>query len=378
MTLSQGEEQRAGWAELFFDLVFVVAVARLAHLLEGDPGPAQFGTFVLLFVAPWWVWLTVTVFVNVTGSDSTRSRLALLASMAAMGVMAVAIPEATGERATVYALGFIASRVVSFAMWWAVAPLKVVLAFNGFSSALWAISIFVPPPYRALLWLAGVACEVVTLIVIQPRKHEPSYQVPHIVERVGLFVIIVLGESVAAALGALDQHWSAAGWVVLGLGFVLFAALWWSYFDFTSAVAARELLPAKNSRVRDVMGIGHFPVVAALTSMAAGLGTAVAEPGHLPYGAALALCGGLALYRLTFLVLALLLGQPAGPVAGWTALGLVVAVGTLALFPVIPAWAVVGLLAAEVVTRLTRTLTVRRATAEVTSPAERPQQEVAR
>lgn len=378
MTLSQGEEQRAGWAELFFDLVFVVAVARLAHLLEGDPGPAQFGTFVLLFVAPWWVWLTVTVFVNVTDSDSTRSRLALLASMAAMGAMAVAIPEATGERATVYALGFIASRVVSFAMWRAVAPLKIVLAFNGFSSVLWAISIFVPPAYRAPLWLAGVACEVVTLIAIQPRKHEPSYQVPHIVERVGLFVTIVLGESVAAALGALDQHWTAAGWAVLGLGFVLFAALWWSYFDFTSVVAARQLLPAKNSRVRDVMGIGHFPVVAALTSMAAGLGTAVAEPGHLPYGAALALCGGLALYRLTFFVLALLLGQPAGPAAGWTALGLAVVAGTLALFPVLPAWAVVGLLAAEVVTRLTWTLTVRRATAEVASPTARPRQEVAR
>jgi low temperature requirement protein LtrA len=360
--------RQAGWAELFFDLVFVVAVANLAHHLEGDPGPVEFGEFLLLLVAPWWSWLNFTAFANVSGGGGSRVRLLLLLAMAAMGVMVVATPDALGARADVYAIGFIASRLVSLAMWLPLAKhredtlsVSSVFAFHGISTVFWVASIFVPMPYQAVLWLIGVAGEVAVVVLMQRAGDDSEYQISHVAERVGLFIIIVFGESVAASLRALDHHWSGGGAVILALGFVLFAALWWAYFDFAITAVERELAPGDNARVRDIMGIGHFPIVAALTAMAAGLGTAVAEPHHLPLGAAAAMCGGLVVYRITVLLLAWRLrGRPG--LLTWVIPALVVASGAFALtyFHLIPAWALVALLAAESAGHLLRGIKVRR------------------
>ncbi|WP_113699426.1 low temperature requirement protein A [Nonomuraea lactucae] len=353
--------RRAGWIELFFDLVFVAIVAQLARQLEGDPGAVDFGRFLLLFLPPWWSWLNFTTFVNVADGDRPRTRMSLLAAMACMGAMAVAVPDALGERADVYALGYIVSRAVSFALWLPVAlsrddglTLARVAAFNGAGTALWIVSLFVPMPWQAVLWMAGVGCEVAVLAGAQRRGLERAYDVGHIVERVGLFVIIVLGESIVTSLDGLAEHWSGPGWVTLGFGFVLCAALWWGYFDHGSAIAARELSTGENARIRDVMGLGHFPVVAALIAMGAGLGTAVAEPHHLPFGAALAMCGGLVAYRLSFLLMSLRAHRLVSDALLRALLGVPIAVAVLAASASLPAWGVVALLAAEVVAQLLR------------------------
>ncbi|MEU7604034.1 low temperature requirement protein A [Streptomyces sp. NPDC041003] len=177
------------------------------------------------------------------------------------------------------------------------------------------------------------------------------------VERVGLFVIIVLGESVIALVTSADHVWTAQAAVVAALGFVLLAALWWSYFDFAATSAELVLGSAEGNRAyllaRDVGGFLHF-FVAAVICMAAGLATAVEEAGHghLPRRAVWALAGGLALYHLAHAAIALRFGRPLRCVATWALPGVVVpllvVLGTGHLTP----WQVVLLLAAEAIGRL--------------------------
>ncbi|MEU7725601.1 low temperature requirement protein A [Streptomyces sp. NPDC040724] len=177
------------------------------------------------------------------------------------------------------------------------------------------------------------------------------------VERVGLFVIIVLGESVIALVTSADHVWTAQAAVVAALGFVLLAALWWSYFDFAATSAELVLGSAEGNRAyllaRDVGGFLHF-FVAAVICMAAGLATAVEEAGHahLPRRAVWALAGGLALYHLAHAAIALRFGRPLGYVATWALPGVVVpllvVLGTGHLTP----WQVVLLLAAEAIGHL--------------------------
>lgn len=76
---ADGEEHRAGWFELFFDLVFVVTVAVLAHGLHGDPDAGHFGTFLVLFLPAWWAWANLMVTVDVFGSAAPRMQAVVLA-----------------------------------------------------------------------------------------------------------------------------------------------------------------------------------------------------------------------------------------------------------------------------------------------------------
>ncbi|GAA0406820.1 low temperature requirement protein A [Acrocarpospora corrugata] len=347
---------RPGWLELFFDLVFVVAIAKLAHHLEGDPGWHEFWEFLVLLLPAWWAWLSFTVYVNTVGSGGTRTRLLMLAGMLFLGVLGAAVPDGLGERAPAYVLGFVGTRVVLFLLWLPLGRdpgvewnLNRIMLFNGGSIAVFSASLLVAEDVRPFVWLAAIAFELVVLVYAQ-RSQVRDYNVSHIVERVGLFVIIVLGESVVSSVNAVDATWAPGAWLVAVLGFVLFAALWWGYFEFGATTAAAKLREGENQRIRDVMGIGHFPVVAALIAMAAGLGTAITDHAHhLPAGAAITLCGGLALFRLTFAGLGMRLGFSLRRSLRWAGPGVLVPLAVLAVAGQLPPWAVLALLCAEAI-----------------------------
>ncbi|MER7466153.1 low temperature requirement protein A [Streptomyces sp. NPDC097981] len=203
-----------------------------------------------------------------------------------------------------------------------------------------------------------IAAEMALLLTARGRGIPGRLDTGHIVERVGLSVIIVLGESVIALVTSADHTWTLRAGVVGVLGFVLLAALWWSYFDFGSTAAELMLAEAGDREAyvlaRDVGGFLHFFVTAGVLCIAAGLATAVDEAGHahLPTGAAWVLAGGLALCHAAHAGIALRYGRPPASVAVWAVPGigipLLVAWGAVHLAP----WPVVLLLAAEAIAHL--------------------------
>ncbi|MEN3585455.1 low temperature requirement protein A [Streptomyces sp. ZYX-F-203] len=368
--------RHAAWLELFFDLVFVGLASQLSHGLHGDPSLAEFAVFLGLYFPPWWLWVNITVSVNLFADDTARRRLLVLSAMVFLAMMAAAVPEASGDRGAVYALGYAGTRLVLLGLWWPatrlpgkerVAVWRPVTYCLG-SGLLWALSALVPTPWRHVMWAVLIAAELALLLSGTGRGLPRRLHTGYLVERVGLFVILVLGESVLALITSTDHVWTAEAGVVALLGFVLLAALWWSYFDF-GAASIELLLGTAHERLtyplsRDVAGFLHFFVTAAIISLSAGLATAVDEAGHphLPTGALVALGGSLALYHAAHACIALRFGATIGRVAAWAvpgvALPLLVALFGEHLAP----WLVVLLLTAEAVAHLlyARVTTARR------------------
>jgi low temperature requirement protein LtrA len=304
--------RRVHWMELFFDLVFVVFIGQLAQGLGGEPGWQQFATFLFLFAIGWWAWINVTVTVNILPNLPVR-RLAIvmLLGMLAVGAMAVAAPDAIGNRGWLFALGCAGLRLVLLPLWFFRAKrdhqsVRPPLLYNGVTAALWVGSAFVPQPEQLVVWVAATALEVgLTIFALQsdaPLADE--LEVPHLTERLGLFVIIVMGESVLSVIEALSANWEPAGGLVAFLGLTLIAALAWTYFLHNARFLEEgldALLKARNTvAMRDVAMFMPFVLVAGVTAVAAGLATAVEYPAApLSLGSLVALFGGLAAFYLT-------------------------------------------------------------------------------
>ncbi|MEU9303417.1 low temperature requirement protein A [Streptomyces sp. NPDC048269] len=353
--------RHANWLELFFDLVFVALAAQLSHGLHGDPGLRDFAVFLALYFPPWWLWVNLTVSSNLFVDNSPRRRLLMLFAMLCIAVMAAAVPEADTDRGSVYALGYAGTRLVLLGLWWPATrypepdriprwrPLSYCLA----SGLLWAGSAAVPAPWQYVVWAGLIAGEMALLLTSRGRGVPGSLDTGHIVERVGLFVIIVLGESVIALVTSADHVWTLRAGLVGVLGFVLLATLWWSYFDFGSTSAELMLGSAQGRDAyllaRDVGGFLHFFVTAGVLCMAGGLATAVeeADHAHLPTGAAWALGGGLALYHAAHAAIALRFHRPPGSVAVWAVPGIGIPLLVVWAAGGLAPWLVVLLLSAE-------------------------------
>lgn len=354
------EDHRAGWFELFFDLVFVVTVSLLAHGLHGDPGPGAFGTFVVLFFPAWWAWVNLMVTVNVLGSGNPHTQAMLLAAMPALGLMAAAAPDGLGSRAWAYALGAAWVRLMFFLLWWGQArrpenplPRWRPLAYGLVPAVLWAVSAAVPSPARFALWGLAIGLEVVLLMIRTglTRSFYDALIVEHLVERIGLFVVIVLGESVFTIVATLADHFTVASAAAALFGFVVVAELAMIFFLWGTANAARGLDRAQSRKatgaIRDTVMYLPFVLVSGITVIAAALGTAVAEPDHhLPPGARWALCGGILAFYTANAAISLRYGDGLRTVLSWYLPCLLLTPGVL--LPaclLLPAWPAVAVAA---------------------------------
>lgn len=338
------DPSRAHWMELFFDLIFVALVGQLAHPLHAHPSIAGLVLFTALFASVWWSWVNLTFTVNIMPSLSRRQlALVMLAAMFAVGAIAVAAPEATGERAWLFAAGNAALRLVLLGLWiaqsWGAGTASRVrlLVYNGVTAVLWFASIWLPSPWIFVLWGVIIVVEV-TLLVTSTSSWAarvlPRMNTEHLSERFGLLVVIVLGESVLSTVGALDKSWNAAAGFVAALGLGVISLLAWSFFMYgTDAmrVGLDELREAGDYRaIRDTVAFLPFLIVVGVTAISGALDGAIEHPGDpLPQASVVALSGGIAVFYATNAIISLRFGRPLRAVLGWAipALLLTIALG---------------------------------------------------
>jgi len=300
--------RRVDWLELFFDLVFVVIIKQLTDVLHGEPGPADFATVVLLFALVWLAWLNVTTFVNLSGDRSIDRRIPVLVSMAGVALIAISIPEATGSGALLFVIGYSVARIALWPLWTKInrgtdrGPIHAAIFGPGFA-LLWLASILVPELGRPWVWLGLLVAE---LAFTAPGVVRVRFTASHLVERVGLFIMIVLGESVVELIFAVNMHQSALAWLVSAGAFILICAIWWHYYQSGTPLAERILRHGSGVVLRDVIVVAHFFIVLGLIGLAAGLGAAIehADESHLPYGTVVALAVGIGLYHVAHIEIA--------------------------------------------------------------------------
>ncbi|MEU5398019.1 low temperature requirement protein A [Streptomyces sp. NPDC005963] len=352
----RGQETRANWFELFFDLVFVATLYVMAHELRGDPSPADFGAFLVLFFPAWWGWVNLMMTVNVFGPANPRALAMLVAAMPGFGLMAAASPEGLGDRAWAYALGAAWVRLAYLPLWWGrarnsgalLSPWQPLL-YGLLPGMLWAVSAAVPGAGRFVLWAVAVGLELLLLTTGGGLSGAfGAMSVGHLVERVGLFVVIALGESVLTTVTTLADSFTLASGTAALAGFATVTVLAGNYYLRSSPGAARILDLAERTQaagtIRDSVMFLPFLLLSGVAVLAAALGTTVTEPQDtLPPGALWALCGGLLAFHTANAALFLRHGHEPRALASWYPLCLVLNLGVL--YPVglvLPAWATVA------------------------------------
>ncbi|MEA2575284.1 MAG: hypothetical protein QOH93_2582 [Chloroflexia bacterium] len=274
---SELREHRTTWLELFYDLVFVVVVAQLAHELATNVTWNGVLAFLLLFIPVWWVWIGATFYNDRFDTDDIGQRAYTFLQILAVAALALNIHDGIGKASQGFALAYAAARLLIIFMWVrggfynpVARPLTNRYA-AGFSVslALWVLSIFVDPPWRFMLWGIGLLFDLLTpLGTLHIQRRLPSYSTSHLPERFGLFTIIVLGESVAGTVrGAAEGLALALQTVVAGvLGLAMAFALWWLYFDNVMDRPVRRGLFSFAGRT-----YLHLPLLMGITAIGAGV-----------------------------------------------------------------------------------------------------------
>ena len=392
------EERHASWLELFFDLTVVAAAAQIAHRLHGAESVGQVAACAAMFYAIWSVWTTTSIYANVAG-ERTRRR-AVLRTMLGIGVMAAAVPGVWPEllpgehpslegRTVAFVVAFVLCRVIASRS--AARDGQVIAFWPGTQSLMatpWIVSLFVPHTVAYWLWGFAIVVDIgfSMLGASNPRSVEemtkrarqrqeeqdrrqerrlarliergispdqlPSHpstlisvaQVErgHLDERLGLFVIIVLGEALAQVVAAnTEEAWTVEVVLASFAAFMVLVSLWKLTTLYGFSPAPRTTAPLEPWQSLPC----HLGVTASIIAIATGYGALI------PYAAEHVhdkdrwyLFGGLALYFLTSLFAGLAGKAPLKWYLGWLAPALLATVAVAVFGHPLAGWAL-GVLA---------------------------------
>ena len=304
-------EQRVTPLELFFDLVVVFAFTQVTQLMSHDLTWRGIGRGLLVLAAIWWAWTGYAWLTNALEPEEGRVRAGMFGAMAAMLVVALAVPRAFGADAVLFGVAYLLVRLLNLVLY-AIAGRRdrdLRHALMGFAPtatigpAIILVAGFVDGCAQTALWVVGLAVLYGGALIGRGRGWHISSA--HFAERYGLIVIIALGESIIAlGVGAAGISLSAGIISAAVLGVVVVASLWWAYFDVVAVMSQRQLAQttgaARARLARDYYSYLHEPMIAGIVLFALGLKTTIEHVGE-PLAAvpAVALCGGLALYFLT-------------------------------------------------------------------------------
>ena len=323
--------------ELFFDLVVAFAFTQVTTLLWHTPTWGGLLRGVLLLAMLWWAWSAYAWLTNTLDPEEGAVRIAMLAAVGAMLVVALAAPGAFGPDGVVFGVAYLVARGLHLVLFAIAgrgdrdlfrAVLRIVPT-AALAPALLIVAGFLHGPAQLALWAAAVAFTYVgPLLGMRGFRVSPE----HFVERYGLIIIIALGESIAAiGVGAAGLALDAGVITCALLGVAVAASLWWLYFDWVVYSAQARLAEATGVRraklARDAYAYLHLPMVGGIVLFAFGLRTTLRGVGDsLPVVPALCLFGGVALYLLAHVGLRLRIGGGLGrgrPVATLLLLGLI-------------------------------------------------------
>jgi low temperature requirement protein LtrA len=310
ITAAPREEERVTPLELFFDLVFVLAITQCTALMAHRSTWAGLIQGLLVLGVLWWSWVGYAWLTSVVDPEDDAVRLSIFAAMAALLIVSLCVPKAFDNLALTFAVAYGVVRAAHIALFTiasrddpalrrSVSGLAVGTAIGV---GLIAGASLLDGVAQAGLWALALALDMAGPYVFGSEgwKLVPG----HFAERHGLIIIIALGESIVA-IGAGAKFGLTAGIVTAAvLGIVLTAAMWWVYFDVVAILASMRLARApegreRNEMARDSFSYLHFPMVAGIVLVALGLKKTLGDVDDpLEIVPAFALLGGVAFYLL--------------------------------------------------------------------------------
>jgi len=275
--------KRANWLELFFDLIFVYAVAKATHILahahDGHIAFEQYVTFILVMTPIWWAWTGHTLFATRFDTEDTGQRILTLAQMLAVVFWTSFINADFDPNYRGYLLFYVLIRVLLILMYWRSTkynslsvPISKRLSI-GFSIGIMVAlsSLLFETPIRYIILYAGIGIEILTPLLSRKILATVPVKSHHLPERYGLLTIILLGESVIMIATKLNEvHWSVYTVGTAIAGFFILSAIWWMYFSLMEKhVIGKELRTGQH------VIYGHLFVYSGMSIIAVFIGFSI-------------------------------------------------------------------------------------------------------
>ncbi|MFJ8582471.1 low temperature requirement protein A [Micromonospora sp. NPDC093277] len=236
-------QRHATWLELFFDLVFVLALGAVVGRFGHGLVPTRWDLLAAggLSVVVQWAWAGQVFYDTRYDPDDPPHRLLVLVAVAGAGALTLGVGGA--PRSALLPIGYLVVRGVLLLLYLRVRPTdhatrevtSIYLTGFGVGWLIWLASLAVPAATRPVLWTAAMIIELATPWLGMRRLNRSPADVVHLPERLGQFTIIVLGSALASVLAAVPIHPEPRVAVAAAAAFALPASVWWVYTTFVES-----------------------------------------------------------------------------------------------------------------------------------------------
>ncbi|WP_329104057.1 low temperature requirement protein A [Micromonospora sp. NBC_01699] len=315
--LRKGDEPKyPTFLELFFDLVYIFILSRIAGALASDPTPATAARMAVVLLAVWWVWVLTAWLTDLFNPQLPIIQATVLLVMLGTLIMAVTVPRAFGDQGWIFVAGYFGIHLVRDSVlipgtrvnpYIQARSIRVFFWF-GVTGPLWVAGALVDGTARLVLWAVAVALDLGSARIGWPTprlgRTELASQIftgTHLTERHREIFIIALGELILTIGIRLSASGYEAGRVAAcAVAFANAVLLFQLYFH-----RVRQLMAPPNvtlvERVRSGTSTSytHLVMVAGVVVISAGNILVIGRPfGAPPTGWIVAILGGPALFLL--------------------------------------------------------------------------------
>lgn len=241
------EERKISWLELFYDLVYVIAISRITHFLCTDLTLANFGWYCSLFALIFWGWINGSLYHDIHGNQGLRTRLMTLWQMIIISAFAVTIDHSHDGISHATTIVLMVMQVFITYLWWSVGlydkehrkyNLPYTVLFLSALALMW-LGLYLPNEYRPLIMVTIIVLNYTPPFVSSRILRRNSLDLPlsaSMTERLGLFTIIVFGEVVLGVVNGVSKIASPdlTTIVIFMLSMSIVFTLWWLFFTLIS------------------------------------------------------------------------------------------------------------------------------------------------
>lgn len=309
------KDRRVTWMELFFDLIFVAAVAQVGAALSKDYSWPGLLRYAFLFVLIWSAWSGHTLYSTRFDTDDLVQRLLTLVQCFIAAVMAANSQDTLDSRSSAgFSAAYAGLRVVLVLQYIRVRKvaqtrlltIRYAMGF-GAAAALWILSALVPVPARFWIWGVAFAIDFSTPLWAFKDGAKFPPDAAHFPERFGLFTIILLGEFVAAVMRGIEsqEYWTGTAALTAFASMAFAFVIWWWYFDGARSSAERHVRSRREAISFQIWVYAHLPLFLAIGVAGVGFESLISRQGRamLESSGAFILCSAVALLMLSLATL---------------------------------------------------------------------------
>ncbi|MEM8858430.1 MAG: low temperature requirement protein A [Chloroflexota bacterium] len=277
-------DRTIGWLELFYDLVYVATLIQIGNFLSDNLTLLGFGQFLVMMFVVWWAWTGETLYQNRFVVDDLVHRGLVFVQIFGIAAIGLSVSKAFGDLYIQFTIGYVVVRsmmIIMYARVYNTHPesrrfsVQFMFGFAG-GIAIWLGTILLPAEIHWIGWLVAIAFEAIFFALPSIRSDLLRYgpDSHHLVERLGIFTIIVLGEAFVKVLD--DAQGASLGLTQILFGvvsMVILYTLWWLYFSDT----AGTLFDAISTFKPLFYLYGHLVLAASLVSFGVAIKKLFAE-----------------------------------------------------------------------------------------------------